>query len=177
MGLSIEQKALVEKNMNLVPYILKKYINLTEDIDMRYEELIQQGNFALCKAAKKYNNSVKFNTYAEVVVRNELYKYCKKVSRKPRTISIDEVGDRGSIGKDEKQIDDSLIAKDNLRTLRKIKRNYKGVVRKGINAIELKMQGVAGVDIAKMYRVKPNHVSAWISKAKKELCSNAKYLL
>ena len=90
MGLSIEQKALVEENMNLVPYILKKYINLTEDIDMRYEELIQQGNLALCKAAEKYNKSVKFNTYAEVVVRNELYRYCKKVSRKPRMISIEE---------------------------------------------------------------------------------------
>ena len=47
---------------------------------------------------------------------------------------------------------------------------------KGIEAIELKMQGLAGVDIAKIYDVKPNHISAWIAKAKHELMINETFI-
>ena len=78
MKLTVEQKKLVEEHLNLVPYIIEKYISRNNNWDMQYEDLIQEGNLALCKAACKYNKNVKFNTFAEIVIKNELLKYYNK---------------------------------------------------------------------------------------------------
>lgn len=47
--------------------------------------------------------------------------------------------------------------------------NKSDSVRKGIEAIELKMQGYSGRDIAEWYHVKPNYITACISRAQKHL--------
>jgi len=176
MGLTVEQKKLVEAHMNLVPYAIKKYIKLTGDIDMEYEDLTQQGNLALCKAAQKYNKSVKFNTFAEIVIRSELLRYCKKVSKKAKTESIEDLGIEEKVPADTKDFDELIMSKENIQRIEKIKEKYSGIILKGMNALELKIQGFAGIDIAKMYGVKSNHVSAWISKAKKELLADEKFI-
>lgn len=49
------------------------------------------------------------------------------------------------------------------------KRAYSGVARLGVEALELKIAGYSGADIAKLYGVQPNHVGAWISRAAKKL--------
>jgi len=177
MSLTIEQKKLVEDHLNIVPYILNKYIKNSEDVEMNYEDLLQEGNLALCKAAIKYNGSVKFNTFAEIVVKHELLGYCKKTNRKIKTVelpagkSIEEV-----LVCDDEEVPEMLFNAENLKSIRNIKNEYSGVVLKGIEAIELKMQGLAGVDIAAIYKVKPNYVSAWIAKAKRQLLTNEKFL-
>lgn len=49
------------------------------------------------------------------------------------------------------------------------KRTYSGVARLGVEALELKIAGYSGSDIAQLYGVKPNHVGAWISRAAAKL--------
>ena len=41
--------------------------------------------------------------------------------------------------------------------------------RLGVEALELKIAGYSGTDIAKLYGVQPNHVGAWISRAAQKL--------
>lgn len=177
MGLTIEQKKLVEEHLNIVPYIINKYIKNNEDVEMNYEDLIQEGNLALCKAAIKYNESVKFNTFAEIVVKHELLGYCKKINRKIKTVEMPEGKNiEEALVSDEEEVPGILFNTEKLKSIRNVKKEYSGVVLKGIEAIELKMQGLAGVDIAAMYDVKSNNVSAWIAKAKRQLLKNEKFL-
>jgi len=176
MSLSIEQKELVELHMNLVPYVIKKYITRVDDIDMRYEDLMQQGNFALCKAAAKYDKSTKFSTFAVTVIRNELKSYCAKSCKKIKTESIDTLDFIDSEKKKSQAIDDVIMNKENIQMLRKIRKKYSGSTLKGLKAIELRMLGFAGKDIAKFYGVKPNHVSAWIAMAKKSLLKDKHFI-
>ena len=49
------------------------------------------------------------------------------------------------------------------------KRTYSGVAKLGVEALELKIAGYSGTDIAKLYGVQPNHVGAWISRAAQKL--------
>ena len=63
----------------------------------------------------------------------------------------------------------TLYKRELLRALQQSKGNCSGSVRKGIEAIELKMQGYSGRDIAERYHVKPNYITACISRAQKHL--------
>ena len=49
------------------------------------------------------------------------------------------------------------------------KSNYNGITKKGIEAIALKYQGYSNAEIANLYHVKANHISAWISRARSRL--------
>ena len=49
------------------------------------------------------------------------------------------------------------------------KRAYSGVAKLGVEALELKIAGYSGTDIAELYGVKPNHVGAWITRAAQKL--------
>lgn len=53
------------------------------------------------------------------------------------------------------------------------KRHYKGVAKLGIEAMELKIKGYSGADIARLYHTKPTHVGAWISRASEKLRQDA----
>ena len=64
-------RKLVEENMRLVPFIIKRYFgphNLQDD------DMMSIGYLALCKAALKYdqNRGVKFTTYASRAIINDL---------------------------------------------------------------------------------------------------------
>ena len=48
--------------------------------------------------------------------------------------------------------------------------------RKGINAMVLQMQGYSGTDIAKKYDEKPNYIAACISRARKYLQNDRKFI-
>ena len=43
------------------------------------------------------------------------------------------------------------------------------MARLGVEALELKVKGLNGTDIAKLYNVKPNQVGAWISRAAQKI--------
>ena len=49
------------------------------------------------------------------------------------------------------------------------KRRYTGVARLGVEALEWKVKGLTGADIARLYSAKPNEVGAWISRAAQKM--------
>ena len=49
------------------------------------------------------------------------------------------------------------------------KQRYRGIARKGVQAIEMQIYGYSTREIAAMYGVRTNVVSAWVSRARKLL--------
>ncbi len=73
-------------------------------------------------------------------------------------------------------MDDLISEIDTLCLLNSMKKQYSGTVKLGIEAIELKVKGYTGKEIAEMYGVKPNLVGAWISRASNRLKDNYAFM-
>ena len=174
-SLSAEQQELVEQHLDLVSIIIRKYINTNEQVrGLEYEDLYQYGCLALCKAAFHYDGRVKFETFAGTVIRNALLDECRKakvnyshnLSYDASVNSDDDDGDTfaGMLG-DTSDINDSIFSEELMSIVQTAKKTHKGAVLKGIEAIELRIKGYSGAEIARMYGVKNNNVTSWISKA------------
>ena len=66
-------------------------------------------------------------------------------------------------------MDDAVLAGELTKLLDEARRTHKGAVLKGIEAIELQLKGYSGAEISRMYGVKNNNVTSWISKARAAL--------
>ena len=68
--LNDEQRKLVEENLRIVPFMLKKMLFPASE----YQEMLAVGNLGLVKAAMTYKTSTgnKFSTYATICIRNEI---------------------------------------------------------------------------------------------------------
>ena len=174
--LSPDQQKLVEENLDLPDILLRAKIHPNETIrGMEFDELYQCGCLALCRAAATYDHSTQFRTYASRVVYNVMIDQCRMAQKHyGNTLSYDAVvGD----GEDSHSIflqasdavDDTILASELTKLLDEAKRTYKGAVLKGIEAIELQLKGYSGAEIARMYGVKNNNVTSWISKARAAL--------
>ena len=111
---------------------------------------------------------MQFHSYAFPVIRNHLLDYCRKIqSQTAPVVSLEawdvEMARRGETDWDG---ENSLFVE---QVLEYGKRTYSGVARLGVEALELKIAGYSGTDIAKLYGVQPNHVGAWISRAAQKL--------
>ena len=171
--LTPEQQKLVEENLNLADILLRTKIHPNETIrGMEFDELYQCGCLALCRAAATYDYSTQFRTYASRVVYNAMIDQCRIAQRHyDNTLSYDvAVGD----GEDSHSVFlqasgtvyDAVFAGELMNLLYEAKRTYKGAVLKGIEAIELQLKGYSGAEIARMYGVKNNNVTSWVSKAR-----------
>ena len=176
------QRDLVEENLSLVYQILGRHIRYNEDIcGMGYDDLFQEGAWALCRAAMTYDRvgrgEVPFSAYARPVIRNHLLDCCRRVLVQLEhlpTIALDASANE-DVTPPEKYLraaDDSeewdnriLVA----QILEHGRRSYTGVARLGVEAMVLKTMGYTGADIARLYNTKPNHVGAWISRAAEKL--------
>jgi len=176
--LTAGQQAMVEENMQIVPWIIHRYINVNEGVcGMGYDDLYQEGCEALCHAAVSYDAyaGAQFPTYAGTVVRNHLLDHCRALQAKRRNapvISLDNCGEDGitrerliSYDDTDRQVDRLCLA----QLLEHGRSTYHGTARLGIEAMELKARGYTGTDIARLYGVKPNLVGAWISRATEKL--------
>ncbi len=185
-SLNAEQKILVEKNLGVVRFAIHKNIIVNDNLfGFEYDDLYQEGCIWLCKAALSYNEArdVKFATYAEKVVSNGLRTYCRLMCGKQKhQISVPAQTEPDTDGFSLEQIpaEDSLDKifeeQDILLLLQNCKRQYTGTARLGIEAIEWKVKGLSGAEIAKMYGVKPNLVGAWISRAAQRLRQNGGFM-
>ena len=182
--LTPEQQNLTEQNLSLVDKVIARYIHTNETVcGLGYEDLCQEGCLALCRAAATYDGvSAQFSTYATALIRNHLTDCCKAVSTRLRNMPAipldagppDEERPPGipelSVGDGV----DALIGRlDMDALLSDCKRRYSGVARLGIEALELKVRGYSGADIARLYNTKPNHVGAWISRAAQKIRKEA----
>lgn len=187
--LTSEQSELVSANLDVVKEVIYFHINVNELIDgLGYDDLYQIGCMALCRAAMTYNGSVQFKTYAGVVVRNKLIDHCRAVIVKHRrsyTTSL-KIGtnDNEDCEYDDSEnlfsaFDDGFDKIENAEALEALimaKQRYNGITLKGIEAIELKVKGYTGKEIADMYGTSPNLIGAWIARAASRLRKDSKFM-
>lgn len=174
------QQAMVEANLLVIDKVISRYIHVNEGIcGLGRDDLYQEGAAALCKAAATYDGtSAQFSTYAVTVIRNHLLNHCKAVNaglRNLPAVSLD-AGDpedgrpppcpEPSVSDG---VDELLGRLDTADLLAVCKRRYTGVARLGVEALEWKVKGLSGADIARLYGAKPNQVGAWISRATQKI--------
>jgi len=189
MGMTVlndAQRELVAAHTDVVKWAIYEHININESIfGLSYDDLFQEGCLCLCKAAASYDGvKAKFITYAQVVVRNGLLTYCTNLNRRSiNTISISDLpqdpGDSdenisGNMVEDEYDLLHSEETVFNL--LQSVKPEYEGVARLGIEALELKIKGYTGAEIARLWGVEQNLLGAWISRAKEKLRMNERFM-
>ena len=74
--LTAQQRELVEQNLRLVPYVIKKMGLYSDNRMDTYQDLIQIGNLGLIRAACKYNPARgAFSTIAVVEIQGEFFRY------------------------------------------------------------------------------------------------------
>ena len=165
-----KQNELITNNLNLVHKLIVSCINT--DFYNDYEDLYQTGCVALCHAAISYdpNRGASFPTFANTVIRNELINYCRHMNSRKSVSYLSTFPEMENELIDERaekttyQVEDETIS-----LLDRIRPEYTGAAKKGIEALILKCKGFSGTDIADFYKVKPNLVGAWISVASRKL--------
>ena len=178
--LSHEQQALVESSLTVIDKVISRYIHTNEAVcGLDPDDLYQEGAAALCKAAATYDGtSAQFSTYATAVIRNHLLNHCKAVNAGQRnlpTVSLDDCGSDDSRPPPCPEpftpdgVDELIGRLDADDLLADCKRRYTGVARLGVEALELKIKGLSGADIARLYHTTPNNVGAWISRAARKI--------
>lgn len=181
-----KQQRLVEDNLQVVKLAIHKNIIVNDSLyGFEYDDLYQEGCIWLCKAAVSFDKTrnVKFSTYAERVVINGLRTYCRLMCSKQKhhiLLPIQKDQDDEAFSLDQIPAEDTLEQlfeeQDIYILLQSMKQQYSGTIRLGIEAIEWKVKGLSGVEIAKMYGVKPNLVGAWIARAVNNLKKNSDFM-
>lgn len=186
MTMTNNQQRLIEEHIHVVRLAIHKSIIVNDNIyGFEYDDLFQEGCIWLCKAAATFdeNREVKFATYAEKVVTNGLRTYCRLMCGKQKhyvPLSPLQDSDESAFSFEQLPAPDSLAQiyeeQDIFLLLENCKKQYTGTTRLGIEAIEWKVRGLSGAEIAKLYDVKPNLVGAWISRAASRLKQNKVFM-
>ena len=181
-----KQQRLVEDNLHVVKLAIHKNIIVNDSLyGFEYDDLYQEGCIWLCKAAVSFDETrnVKFSTYAERIVINGLRTYCSLMCGKQKhhiQLPAQKEQDEEVFSLDQIPAEDTLEQlfeeQDIYILLQSMKQQYSGTIRLGIEAIEWKVKGFSGAEIAKMYGVKPNLVGAWISRASSRLKKNSDFM-
>lgn len=175
-----EQQRLVEENLAVIDRVIRSCIHTNNRIcGLEYDDIYQIGAIGLCKAAMSYRQMDKatFRTYAFRVVRNTLIDYLR--SFRVRQEAYHQFLSEANFYMErqcEAGPDRELYEKGILQALEESKVRYSGSARKGIEAIEMKMQGYSGKDIAEKYCVNTNYITACISRAQKYLKKDDAFL-
>ena len=176
VNLNDTQRKLVADHIHIVKWAIYDHIRVNEKYyGLGYDDLYQEGCIWLCHAAATYDgSSAQFDTYAQVVVRNGLLSYCKEIYNKQKHM-VDMIPDFD--GQETDDIYDSLVSDAVVfGLLESVKSKYNGVTRLGIEALELKVKGYTGAEIARLWGVGQNHVGAWITRAKQKLRQNEAFM-
>jgi RNA polymerase sigma factor (sigma-70 family) len=177
------ENQLIIDNLDLVDKVIRSRIHLrSTSVLMTFEDLQGVGREALCRAALRYKPQLgAFAPFASRCIYNALIDHCKNenaIGRATSDCEDDELHEAAAerafaYSPDYESIIDSLTAE---QILARLKQQYTGVVKLGIEAIELKLLGVRSSEIAARYGTTVNNVNAWISKARKKLQTEETFL-
>lgn len=188
--LEFEQK-LIEENLNVVwnvvgTLVKKKLVPASE-----YDDYYQMGCLELCKKVHKYNGSTKFKTFAETVLRNAFVDiHRNKIRHTVDALSLDKIVYEDDDGSDielnsllhtaddtENEVLHSITADLVRKHIAEAKKKCTvSTTVKGFEALELKIQGYSGREIADLYQVPANSVRSWISRAKRHLLDDKEFM-
>lgn len=174
--LSVEQQILVEQHQMVSVWAVVQLLRKFPRLKPEREDLLQVGYLALCEAALAYDSRrAKFKTFAEVVVTNYLTNYCRDTISPPM-LSLDAPlindSNQNSTLYDVVPAHSSEQAFEDIEVqdlLDRCASTVRGVARSGVTALRLQYLGYSGADTAALFRVPTNWVSAWVSRARKQL--------
>ena len=184
--LNEQQQQLVEKNLTVIHWAIHNFVKINETVfGFEYDDLYGEGCVLLCKAAATYDSEKgRFSAYAQTVVKNGLLSYCRIMCNRQNRQRLlldpkvfeDNEETYAALLAIEDPLDELTSEIDALALLASVKKNYPGIVRLGIEALEWKIKGLSGRDIADLYGVQPNTVGAWISRAAVKLREDERVL-
>lgn len=182
--LNKEQQDLVVTHLSVVHWVIHESIHVNETIyGCGYDDLYQEGCIWLCHAAVTYDVAMsQFSTYAKTVVRNGLFSYCRQLCSYQKHFCYLSEGEHGELNTEGNFPDapddfsQRISAIETLDLLKSRAKDYKGVSKLGIEALELKIKGMSITEIARLYNVPASHVGAWISRSTEKLKKDPKFL-
>lgn len=197
LSLTAEQEAMFGEYVDYVDSVIHRIINvrfLPSGID--FEDLQQHGLIALARAIKSYDpEQGEFIPYAKRLIRNALYDTISNYSDKSadQAVSLNAIIDDG---KTESEVSDMIqgqIAKkapsmfltaedeyevrDIIQVIASIRDKAKGCTKIGLDAIlKCEIEGCPALDYAESIGKPAKLVSAYKSKARLYLATNAEFL-
>ena len=136
------QNELVMEHLDLVNWVIRTRISVPNRPLLTYDDFYAIGCEAICRAALKYQaDSGEFAPFACRYIYNAIIDHCRAMNYRLQR-SVDAGSEEGEVF---------------------------FVARKGVEAIELKLQGYESVEIANLYGTTVNNVNAWISRARSKL--------
>lgn len=180
--MSEKDKRLIEENMDRLEVTIKSLAKKFNVPVCDFDDYRQTAYLTLCGKAYKYDGSTKFITFANTVIINAMIdKYRRE---KNRNIEMVSLNDTCFECEDETNLLDFLASENDTENevltrvtndmVRKYIRNAKDkctakTTVRGFEALELKLEGYSGEEIASMFNVPSNSLRSWMSKAKKLL--------
>lgn len=184
-GSTEAKNILIERNLRLVAYIVKKYTNYQKDS----EDLISIGTIGLIKAITTFKNDkgAKLVTYSARCIENEILMYIRSSKKYSKdiyfqdTVGVDKDGNevtlQDKIADNSVNVDDEVCLKLQIKGLyEKIKKVLKARERE---IIELRYGLIDGeeftqIDIAKKFGISRSYVSRIEKKALEKLSKEMK---
>ena len=170
---SKENIKLINQHLHILNWSIYLAMRVTGKTAMiTKQDLFQEGYIAMARAAATYDGSTAFETYAQVVVRNAISDYVKKFRTRSCVVSLDaDLAEDFSLydvlGDDE--VNGRLEETQAYLMLENLACRYTGVTRKGVWAIQLKLQGKTYGQIASKFDTEENNVRAWVSRARQRM--------
>lgn len=174
-SLTEEQRMKVEENMGLVGQVIQDCVHTLGKGSMYdYNDLFQIGCIGLCKAAQtdRPGYAVAFSTYAYRLIRNEIYTQLEYATRRGREVATDP-DEMPCVVLDDETPEQREACLSLLHLLDQAEAGATGVTAKGLQAIRLLIEGYSNREIGERFGVPANHVTAWVTRARKYLKSIA----
>lgn len=167
MKLTAEQQRKAEENMGLVGKVIADKVHGNSFGSFTREDLFQIGCIGLCKAAATDKGGC-FSTYAYRLIWNEictaLVQATRRSAEQPMELPVLEIQGAKEEFASALELEDLLERGEQTAT---------GVVRKGIQALRLRVKGCSTREIGELLGAPDNYVTAWEAKARKLLRSRS----
>lgn len=162
-----EQQKIVEANMGLVGKVIKEKVRRLGQPDTpSYEDLFQTGCIGLCKAAITDRGGC-FSTYAYRLIWNEI---CDELIRNTRLVLNEQSTDTVDVLSEAASAHpDPLTISDLRHSIGQAKAKAQGGTARGIQCLELTVQGHTSKEIGAIVGANPGTVRMWITRARKYL--------
>ena len=167
MKLSQEQRKRVMDNLGLVRKVIQDKVHSPCQLGFNsYDDIYQISCIGLCKAAATDRGGV-FSTYAYRLIWHEICSALIYATRRSAEEANQDL--RGQLREREADTQFQVEYLDLQELLSRSERAAKGVVAKGICAVQLMAEGYTCREIGERMGANDKNVAAWISKARKYL--------